>query len=150
MDLRLDGGFWGRWIREVYVSEVEWMRRSVFDYILPSFPDPGIDADKVMDAAWETAMPQPSDGSDDPASFAEWAEEKVLESYLGITKIRQAAPISPLPCYGTCWNNKCFFFLCSKSSQSTRNRRSKKSPRPGIIFLDWMSFIDDSMRADVQ
>jgi hypothetical protein len=37
------------------------------------------------------AMSQPSDGSDDPASYADWAGEKGLETYLGITRMRQAA-----------------------------------------------------------
>ena len=91
MSLWLDGGFWGRWIRKVFVREIEWTRRSVFDHILPSFPDPSTDADKARDAAWEMAMSQPSDGSDDPASYADWAEEKGLETYLGITRMRQAA-----------------------------------------------------------
>jgi hypothetical protein len=78
-------------MRKVFVPEIEWMRRSVFDHILPSFPDPSTDADKARDAVWEMAMSQPSDGSDDPASCADWAEEKGLETYLGITRMRQAA-----------------------------------------------------------
>jgi hypothetical protein len=91
MSLWLDGGFWGRWIREVFVSEIAWMRRSVFDHVLPSFPDPSTEADKASDAAWERAMSQPSDGSDDPSGYVEWAEEKGLETYQGFISMRQAA-----------------------------------------------------------
>lgn len=67
------------------------MRRSVFEHILPSFPDSNTEADRARDEAWETAMSQPTDGSDDPASYVEWAEEKGLEAYEGFTKMRQAA-----------------------------------------------------------
>lgn len=91
MSLWLDGRFWGRWIRRVYVSEIKWMRRSVFDHVLPSFPDQSTEADKARDAVWEMAMSQPSDGRDESASYADWAEEKGLETYLGITRMRQAA-----------------------------------------------------------
>jgi hypothetical protein len=91
MSLWLDGGFWGRWIRNVYVSEIEWMKRSVFDHILPSFPDPDAEADKARDAAWEAAISQPSDYSDDLSSYVDWATEKGLETYEGFAKMRQAA-----------------------------------------------------------
>jgi hypothetical protein len=89
--LWLDGKFWGPWIRTVFVSEIEWMRRSAFEHVLPSFPDPGTEADKATGAAWEMAMSQPAGGSDDPASCADWAKEKGLETYLGTTQMRQAA-----------------------------------------------------------
>ncbi len=91
MSLWLDSGFWGHWIRRVFVSEIEWMRRSVFDHVLPSFPDRSSEAIKARDAAWEMAMSQPSDGTEDSASYADWAEERGLETYLGITRMRQAA-----------------------------------------------------------
>lgn len=91
MSLWLDGRFWGPWIRKVFVSELEWMRRSVFEHILPSFPDSNTEADRARAEAWEMAMSQPSDGSDDPASYVEWAEEKGLETYEGFARMRQAA-----------------------------------------------------------
>ena len=91
MSLWLDGRFWGPWVRKVFVSEVVWMRRSAFEHILPSFPDSSTEADKTRDAAWEIAMAQPSDGSNDPASYVEWAAEKGLETYEGFTRMRQAA-----------------------------------------------------------
>ena len=91
MGLWLDGGFWGRWINKVFVSEIQWMRRAIFEHILPSFPDPSTEGHKARDEAWEIAMSQVSDGTDDPTDYVEWAEEQGFETYLGITKMRQAA-----------------------------------------------------------
>lgn len=91
MRLWLDGGFWGPWIRRVFIPEIKWMKRSVFEYILPSFPDAGLEAEKAADEAWQAIMSQPSDGMDDPGDYAELADEKGIETYTGITNMRQAA-----------------------------------------------------------
>lgn len=91
MSLWLDGGFWGPWIRRVFIREVEWARRSLLDHMLPSIPDAQIEADRVANEAWEAVMSQPSDGSDNPADFVEFAQERGIEMYMRLSGVRQAA-----------------------------------------------------------
>jgi len=90
VSLWLDGAFWGSSIRQNFVSEIQWMRRAVFQHMLPSFPDPEREADKAGTEAWETAMSQPYDGWEGPGKYAEWAEEKELETYEGVIGMRQS------------------------------------------------------------
>ena len=91
MNLWLDGRFWGPWIREMFISEVERMRRSTFDFILPSIPDAEAEAEKACNVAWESAMSQPSDGSNSPADYADWAQEIAVESYMQFVRMHQSA-----------------------------------------------------------
>jgi len=58
--------------------------------MLPSFPDPETEASKAGTEVWETAVSLPYDGWEDPGTYSEWAEEKELETYEGVIRMRQS------------------------------------------------------------
>lgn len=91
MTLWLDGVFWGRAIRQNFVSEIEWMRRSVFQHILPSFPDPEDEGNMAITEALDAAMSGPWEGFEDPSDYAEWARDQGIDTFLGVMRMRQAA-----------------------------------------------------------
>jgi hypothetical protein len=71
------------------VPEIEWTRRAVLDHILPSIPDPKVEGERAQKEAWETLISRPSDGSDDPGTFAEWAQEQAIQVYERLSNMRQ-------------------------------------------------------------
>ena len=82
MNLWLNGQWWGDYIRGNFSSQIEWIRRSFFEHCLPSFPDPEVEGEKASSEAWEMIMSRPSNGSDDPGDYAEWAQEQGIEAYI--------------------------------------------------------------------
>src|ERR1035437_3359584 len=91
MKLWLDGGFWGPWIRHIFVQEIEWMRRVVLDHMLPSIPSAEVEGEKAVKEAWEAMMSLPADGSTDPGECAEVAQEDGLDVYMRLKSVCQAA-----------------------------------------------------------
>ena len=86
----LDGKFWGPWIKHNYVSEIKSLRDTMIDRILLSLPDAEVEADAHTKAMWDWAMAQPSDGSDDPGMWAEWATDQGIERYERVKNMQQA------------------------------------------------------------
>lgn len=90
MTLWLDGGFWGPWIQQAYPAEVDALREALLTHMLPALPDPAREAETYQQAQWEWAMSQPSDGTDDPSKWVEWAQEQGMERYERLAGVQQA------------------------------------------------------------
>ena len=90
MSLWLDGKFWGPWILRNHVPEIEYLRDDLLQHMLPALPDAEREAEAHAQVRWEWAMSQPSDGSDAPSEFAEWAQDEGLERYERLSRVRQA------------------------------------------------------------
>lgn len=91
MKLWLDGRFWGPWIRQEFVQEIEWTRRVVLDHMLASIPSAEVEGKRAEEEAWEAMMSRPSDGSTDHGECAELAQEQGLDVYMRLKSVCQAA-----------------------------------------------------------
>jgi hypothetical protein len=90
MSLWLDGKFWGPWIIDNYVPEIEHLHDAFMQRMLPAMPDAEQEADALVNERWERAMSRPSDGSEDPSEIAEWAYGLGIERYLRLSRVRQS------------------------------------------------------------
>lgn len=86
----LDGKFWGPWIRRNYIGEIESLRATLLDRMLPALPDAEEEADVHTKGMWEWAIAQPSVSNDDPGMWVEWAQDQGLERYERLRNMRQA------------------------------------------------------------
>lgn len=83
--------YWRRYFERQFVPALQHLIDSLERRLLPNFKETDInnEAEAVANEAWESFMSMSASGDEDPANFAEAAQEAGLDHYLIVTGIRQ-------------------------------------------------------------
>lgn len=85
----LNARFWSRYFRSEFVPQLHAIVDTLERRLLRAFEDIEQESEKVSRDTWERFMSMPGTGDEDPADFAEAAEEAGVTHYLLLDGVRQ-------------------------------------------------------------
>lgn len=90
MNRSLDGRFWSRHFRRVFLRQLQTFCRAVSERLLPTFDSLEEEADRIAKEEFERLGQLPGDDSVDMADLAEFAYDEGLAHYEAMSDVRQA------------------------------------------------------------
>lgn len=67
------------------------LKRALITHMLPSLPDPSIEAERVKEELWQSFNSRSGTGNEDPADIAERVESSAIDEYIQLAGMRQGA-----------------------------------------------------------
>jgi len=92
MTIRLDGHFWERHFKKLFIPQINVFCDATIERVMPLFDNIEEEADSVVQAEYERygSLPATGEESWDMADAAEWAQEIGLAHYEALTGVRQS------------------------------------------------------------
>lgn len=81
--------FWGRYFQAEFVPQIKAIADILEKRVLPAFENIEEESKRISEETWERFMSMPGTGDEDPANFAEDAEQAGVSHYLLFDGIRQ-------------------------------------------------------------
>lgn len=85
----LNHTFWAYYFRQEFVPQLQALVDVLEKRLLPAFANIEEEAEKASQEAWEASMSAPATGYEDPADFAEDAQQAGVSRYILLDGIRQ-------------------------------------------------------------
>lgn len=81
--------FWKSYFNQVFKPQLQGIVDTLEDRLLPTFQKIDSEAENISNKVWQDMMSRPGTGDEDPADFAETAQDAGLSHYMLMVGIRQ-------------------------------------------------------------